>query len=409
MKWVGAACRSSDPRMEMGNIRGLAGDGRFRLIVLSSVLALGGVGLVSPALPSLAEGLAVGDGTVGLLITAYTLPAIVIMPLAGWLSDTIGSHRVMASGSFLIGVGGVASFWVGGFWELIGLRIVQGIGYAALMPLTVSMIGDLFEGNRETAAQGLRGASNKVGDLVWMVLAGVIVGYGWRNLFLLYAVFLPFAVVLYLRLPAGGETEEGPMEYVRSIVSVAREPRMGMYLSIGFVRMFVRYSLLAFLPLLFTERFGASSAEVGLVLGMMSFIGVLTSVAAGGMDARFRKTTSVFLALAAIGLACLVVAASWNPWIAVAAVLVVGLADAGLSPLHKSLLTRNVDQGHRSGVIAANSTIQSLGKTVGPAVMGLAVVYGLDVLFGAVGGLALLGSVTMFRARSLLQRRGLHP
>lgn len=388
---------------------GLVRDRRFLTIVASSIFCVSGVNLVSPILPSIASDLVVSDARIGLMVTLFTLPAVFITPVSGFLADRLGRNRVMALGALLMGVGGVASVYAPDFTTLLGLRAVQGIGFAAVMPTTVALLGDLYDEDRETAAQGLRTAFNKVGGLTWTILGGFIALLGWRNVFLVYVLLFPLALVIYLTIPSATSTSSRPREYVQDISRVVERPRIGMYLSIGFVRMFVRYSLMAFLPILFASRFGSTSDQIGIYLGLLSLGGIVTAAGAGAINARYRKTSSVFTALATMGLGCLIIGLTGDLALVLVAVLMVGLADAALSPLHKSLLTQNVNSEHRGGIVALNSTLQNIGKTLGPAVMGLLVATGMSYLFGALAGIGIGSSLLYFRARTRLQQDGLHP
>ncbi|MDY6770891.1 MAG: MFS transporter [Candidatus Nanohaloarchaea archaeon] len=393
----------------MDRFNGLLNDRRFLIVVASSVFCVSGVNLLSPALPAIATGLSVSDARIGLLITAFTLPTVFITPVSGFLADTAGRNRVMATGSLLMGIGGLASFYAPGFNALLTARIVQGAGFACVMPATVALLGDFYSYGRETTAQGLRTSFNKVGGLVWTVLGGILAGLGWRNVFLVYLVMIPLAVAIYRGIPSTASTSSRPREYIHDLRAVASVPRIRLYLSIGFVRMFVRYSLLAFLPLLLVRRFGAASSEVGVYLGLLSLGGIVTSAGAGAINARYRKTSSVFISLLVIGAGCLIIALTGHLGVVLACIFGIGLADAALSPLHKSLLTQNVEQEHRGGTVALNSTLQNIGKTLGPASMGLLVVYGLGTVFVALAAAGIGSSLLYFRLRTALQQRDLHP
>lgn len=391
------------------SIRDLLHDQTFLIVVTTSVLASAGVNLISPALPALAAGLKISDGQAGLLITAFVLPSILVLPVAGYLSDRIGRHAVMAAGAVLIGIGGLLSFIVTTFWPIIMFRVLQGIGFASVMPMTVAMIGDLFDDRKETTAQGVRTSFNKGASIGWMVLGGLITVFGWQYLFLVYVVCIPLGLLLYLYIPPQEPNQQSILTYLTEMTVITKEPKMTLYLSIGFVRFFLKYGLITFLPLLMAKRYGLVSAEIGAYMAVIGAAGILSAAMAGNIDARYRKTSSVFIAFLLIGVAYTVIATIHSLIITVVMLAVFGLADAAMSPLHKSLLTHNVDHKHRGGVIAANSLGQNLGKTLGPLTLSLLVFTGYTTLFLAAGSLALFSAVNYFYLRSFLASRNLYP
>ncbi len=74
----------------------------------------------------------ISSGQVGFLITVFTLPGILLTPVAGVLSDRYGRRRVLVPSLFLFGVAGVAGALATDFGLLLVLRTLQGVGAEAL-------------------------------------------------------------------------------------------------------------------------------------------------------------------------------------------------------------------------------------------------------------------------------------
>lgn len=92
--------------------------------------------------------------------------------------------------------------------------MLQGISFAALTPIIVTSIGDLYAGTKEATAQGLRFTGSGISQTVFPLGAGVLVGVAWQYPFLLYAIAFPIAAVIYVWFQepvdpdAAGETDE---------------------------------------------------------------------------------------------------------------------------------------------------------------------------------------------------------
>lgn len=134
----------------------------FQALLVTNLLAPLGVPLLSPILSSLTEPFGVSTARIGLLIAAYTAPPIVLIPIAGILADRYGRKPVMLTGVLLFGVGGMGIAFVTDFRLAIGLRLLQGVGFAGLTPIIITSIGDLYVDSREATAQGVRFMSSGV-------------------------------------------------------------------------------------------------------------------------------------------------------------------------------------------------------------------------------------------------------
>ena len=196
-----------------------------RPLVAWSVLAVASVGVllsgaelmvVAIALPSIVVDF--GGWTdlarVSWIINAYLLAFLIAMPLAGRAADLWGARRLyvvalllFAAGSLASGLSRFAGPQAGINW-LIAARVIQGFGGGALVPLSMSLAGHLFEGRARAAALGLEGAATFIGMAVgpaygaWVLLnvslpvPGLAVS-GWQWIFLLN---VPIAIVVLLAI-----------------------------------------------------------------------------------------------------------------------------------------------------------------------------------------------------------------
>lgn len=368
-------------------VRRVVADERFDLAAVASLLSISGVSLIAPALPTFADALQVSQSSVGLLISAFIFPSILILPFTGYLTDRLGRNTVMFAGSMLMGAGGIIAFAAPVFPVIVASRVVQGIGFAALMPVTVALIGDLFEGNAETEAQGLRTSLNNIGGILWLLLGGAIAAYDWRMLFLVYTVFLPLGVLLYFRIPSSvTDTETESMHtYFKNLALLVETPSIALYLFIGFARFFIRYSLITYLPLVIVLRHGVGPEQVGVYMSFLAIGGAVSAAYVGAVTRRFDKLMIISASFVVSGAAIFSLFFSHQFYATVAVLAVVGMLDSWIGPSHKSLLTQSVDKGHRAGLITLNALSQNLAKTVAPLVLAVLILHGQEVWLLPVG------------------------
>ncbi|MCH8055680.1 MAG: MFS transporter, partial [Deltaproteobacteria bacterium] len=107
-------------------------------------------------------------------MTVYTAPAIILAPLFGIVADLYGRRLLLACGLLLFGLSGASIALAPTFGWVLTLLAIQGIGFSAVIPLTIVIISDLLEGDREVGGQGLKVFLDRVGNLILPPLGGIL-------------------------------------------------------------------------------------------------------------------------------------------------------------------------------------------------------------------------------------------
>jgi EmrB/QacA subfamily drug resistance transporter len=126
-------------------------------------------------------------------ITVYALGQILVMPLAGSISDQYGRKKVFVAAIVLFTTASLACGLANDIYVLVALRAVQAIGGGAFMPSATGIVADQFGPDRDRAI-GLFTSIFPIGGIVGPILGGVFVTYwSWRGIFL---VNVPIGAVL---------------------------------------------------------------------------------------------------------------------------------------------------------------------------------------------------------------------
>jgi predicted MFS family arabinose efflux permease len=387
---------------------GLSGETQRGLIVAfsTSVAVILGVNLLYPVLPAMVERFGIDPAAAGLVITAYTAPMIFLAPVTGAIADLRGRRTLLFVGLLVFGIAGTAIGVAPTFEWVLVLRVIQGVGASAFLPLTIVLLGDLLEGEQETSAQGVKVVLDRVALTVVPGLAGVLVAVSWSAPFYLYALVVPIALLALVWLPNRHvPTHDGVRAYVRGFRGIGRRPRLLVAFGAGFLRFFLDYAYFTYLPIFLALALGTSAAVIGLLFAAFA-VGAMVTASQAGRLARTRDpATLVFIGFVLSGVSVLAVPLLPNELLHGLCMFVYGLGNGLISPLQKSLLTRNAPADVRAGVISLDRVFQQIAKTLAPSLMGL-VLLAADVttIFWLLGALS-LASVGL--AAVLLGNRGL--
>ncbi|MGK7313262.1 MAG: MDR family MFS transporter [Candidatus Longimicrobiales bacterium M2_2A_002] len=181
--------------------------GRERRLVTSALI----LGMFLAALEATAVGTAMPTAVAELggvaryswVFSAYLLTSTTVVPMFGKLADLFGRRRlyilsaaVFMGGSALCGV-------AGSFEQLIVFRAVQGLGAGGLMPVSMTLIGDIYTLEERGRIQGLFSGVWGISSLVGPAAGGLITDFlSWRWVFYLNIPFGLLSVAmlhLYLK------------------------------------------------------------------------------------------------------------------------------------------------------------------------------------------------------------------
>src|SRR6516165_5397168 len=121
------------------------------VLCLSLLLIVVDASIVNVALPTLVRQLHASTASLQWVTDAYTLAMAGLLLTLGSLGDRLGRHRTLAAGLIVFGLGSLFAGVSTSASELILARVVMGIGAAAIMPATLSILTNVFTDASERA------------------------------------------------------------------------------------------------------------------------------------------------------------------------------------------------------------------------------------------------------------------
>jgi MFS family permease len=359
-------------------------DRSFQVLLLASLASPLGASVVSPILDSLTTPLGVGEARIGLLMAVFTAPAVVLIPVVGVVSDRYGRKPVLASGLALFGTAGVAVATTTDFTVVLALRLLQGVGYAGVAPVLIASVGDLYEGDREATAQGLRFTTVGVSLTVFPLVSGVLIGVAWQAPFVLYAVALVAAGVVLVAFeePDRGvdpdpdvAADGGRASWnVRALAALARRPDVAATLVGRATPSFLWFVFLTHNSLLVVRVLDGTPGQAGAVVAVASVASSLGSTQVGRLTAGFdSRRVPLLVSLVALSGGVALVGVAPSVVVVGAASVVAGAGFGVVLTLYRSTLTAVATDDVRGGLVSAGESVGRLGSTAAPIVLGAAV------------------------------------
>ncbi|BCJ56223.1 MFS transporter [Actinoplanes sp. NBRC 14428] len=168
-------------------------------VMLSTALVAIDSTIIATAVPSIVADIG-GFAEFPWLFSIYLLAQAVSVPVYGKLSDLFGRKPIVLWGIalFLLGSIGCGVAW--NVWVLILFRVVQGLGAGAVMPTTVTMIGDIYTVEERARVQGYLAGVWGVSSVVGPTLGGVFSEWvSWRWIFFINIPLCAAAALMIVR------------------------------------------------------------------------------------------------------------------------------------------------------------------------------------------------------------------
>jgi EmrB/QacA subfamily drug resistance transporter len=385
---------------------------------------------VSTALPRIVGDLG-GLHLFSWVFTSYMLTSTTTVPLAGKLSDIFGRKPFFLGGILIMLVTSIGAGTSGSIEQLIGWRLVQGLGAGMIMGNAFAIIGDLFPPAERGKYQGLFTGVFGVASVVGPTLGGFLTDtISWRAIFYMN---LPIGIlalfVLWRYYPsktAGGARR--PVDYSgAALLGLTTVPLLlalvwagndfawaspeivGLFLLSGlsliaFVwnesrvaepiiplmlfqsRFFAVATVLSFItgmglfgavnymPMFVQGVLGTSAAASGFVTSPMMMTMVVASTTCGIWATRIGKYRPFIIAGSALitaGMALLTLLdTNSSVYLAVLPMIVIGLGIGSSMPIVNLVLQNSVSHQMLGVVSSSAQFFRQIGGTLGVAVFG---------------------------------------
>ncbi|MDQ0242820.1 EmrB/QacA subfamily drug resistance transporter [Bacillus fengqiuensis] len=362
--------------------------------------------------------------------TAYLITSTTVVPIVGKLSDLYGRRLLYLIGTIIFIIGSGLCATADSMEQLVLYRGLQGIGGGMIMPLSQTIVGDIFTAEQRAKWQGVFGAIFGLSSVIGPFIGGLIVDHiSWHWIFLInvpfgllsaivifigmkneivkpkedvhidylgIATFIPGLVLLLLWLTFGGDKFEwfsmtSGLMFFGSILFLvlfgvaetkAKDPILDFSLfknrvfaatnALGFLLGLGMFGAIMFVPMFMQGILGVSPTQAGSTMTPMMIAMILASIIGGRLLLRFRfrtvLTTGMLITTAGFYLMSTMGVDS-SKFTAYAYMIVLGLGMGLVMPTLMIAIQNEFPKSQLGAVTSASTFFRSIGGTIGVTVL----------------------------------------
>ncbi|SDH61065.1 MFS transporter, ACDE family, multidrug resistance protein [Alteribacillus persepolensis] len=388
---------------------------RWDLIALASIplmMTLGNSMLI-PVLPLMEREIEITAFQSSLIISIYSIVAIILIPISGYLSDKIGRKKVIIPSLLIVGIGGAVSAYAA--WQMdnpyivimIG-RFLQGIGAAGAFPVVLPTVGDMFKEEKQVSqGLGIIETANTLGKVLSPILGALLAVIIWYMPFIAIPILSMVSVLLvwFLVKTPKRDGQEGVPSF-RQFIKGVKETfhHNGRWLVavffIGGILMLVLFGFLFHFSSLLEDTFHINGYMKGLVLAIPLLFLCIASFLSGKMigEDKNRMRWFILIGNATAAISLFFVRDDMNLLLFTTLLSAAGIGIGASLPCLDALITEGIKKEERGSITSIYSSMRFVGVAAGPPVAALLMKYNANYIYYLLAGLSAVAVIITFAA-----------
>ncbi|GEL76614.1 MFS transporter [Tenuibacillus multivorans] len=349
------------------------------------VMTLGNSMLI-PVLPIFENEMNISAFQSSMIITSYSIAAILLIPIAGYLSDQFGRKRVIIPSLILTLIGGLIAGFASlkmdnPFFMVIIGRILQGIGTAGASPIVLPLVGDLYNDDDENASSclGIIETSNTFGKVLSPIVGAAFATLIWFLPFFAISVFSFISLIMvffFIKVPKNQDKPDPFKEFLKRTKTIFQNEGKWLYIVfiIGAYIMLTLFGILFYLSEILEKQHDIAGIKKGIILALPLLVLCFASLLTG------KKIKGNLHVMKYIIMASLILMATFTPFIGffednVRVLLLmtgfIGLAIGAMLPSLDAMITENIEKRERGTITSLYSSSRFIGVAAGPPIMSI--------------------------------------
>lgn len=314
---------------------------RFILILgLAGFTVMADNWVVAPILPAIANDLGISVTRAGLLISSYMIPFGLFQLIFGPLADRHGKRQVISLSMILFTVATALCAIGQAVTDLAIYRALTGIFAACVMPVSLALIGDLFELEERQSAIGMFMGISFLGQGLSMAIGGSIAYFmNWRGVFGLYAILAVLSTLLLFTMGKQIPSKKNPdSHFLRPYAKLLGHRQSALtYLVVALEGVLI-IGCFSYLGGFIEHQFQFDYLKIGLMMTAFGAMAVVGGRLSGKLASKLGRRKVMLIGLASATASTGIFSGFGNNLLALIAGI--GLLGFGFMLAHSSLLTR---------------------------------------------------------------------
>ncbi len=344
------------------------------VLVFASFFVAVGFGIISPTLPLFARSFGVNHAQVVAILAAFAFARFATGLISGKLVDHFGERLVYSFGIGFVSITSFAAGFAQSYEQLLIFRAVGGFGSSMFSVAAGSILLRAVDDDHRARAQSLYNGSFLVGMMAGPVVGGALSGFSLRAPMIIYGFLLigasaSGAFLLRNSTLAAKPTATQERETITLRSALALKPYRSA-LIISFITSWVLFGMSrSILPLFMVEEIKVSPSFMGLGFTISTVINGIFLMKAGKLSDINGRRYSAVIGTSFLTLFILALALTTEPWMFLAASVIVGFGGAFLSTT-PSAIVGDVLEGKGGQVIGLFQMAGDAGAMVAPLILG---------------------------------------
>lgn len=367
------------------------------ILAAAAFLVLFQAYLVAPLIPALSVSFHVPVAQMGLLVPAYTIPYGLSSFVYGPISDRVGRKPILLALFGLLALSCLLIPFSGNISQLLLIRIVAGLATGGIVPVSVSLIGDVFAYEKRGKQIGLLFGA-MAGGISFGASLGIFFNpiLGWRNEFLIagalsLGVFV-LAVINHRVFPEYKATPAAasPVALVKDswhLLCSGNGRRLYSYI---FLNGMFHSGVFSWLGYYFKTKYALADQGIGLALLGYGIPGMLLGVTIGKLADRYGRHKIIPAGLALGALAAGTLIFHLPVWWCTVAITVLSLGYDMTQPLFAGMATSVGSETTRGLAVGLSACLLFLGYGTGSYLFQTLISAGLHISFAVFSGIELV-------------------
>jgi len=338
-------------------------DTHFWLLCLSAMLFFASFNMIIPELPAYLSQLGGGEYK-GLIISLFTLTAMLSRPFSGKLADTIGRVPVMIFGAAVCLISSLLYPVVSSVYGFFLLRFVHGFSTGFTPTGNTAYLSDIIPPERRGEAMGLLGTAGAVGMAAGPAIGGTIANqFGLDMMFYFSSVSALISILILLKAKETLHTRE---KFSFSHLSITKkdlfEPRVLVPAVIMVLTAYAYGAVFTIIP-----DFGGflGIQNKGVLFSFLTVASLLIRLLAGRASDRYGRVPVLIASTSLIIVSMLVIGTSHTIFQLTAGISLYGLAQGSTSPTLLAWATDLSDERFKGRGLASLYISMELGIGLG--------------------------------------------